>query len=183
MTNRGGPRHDPGFLTVANIISLTRIPLGVSFLAVSDRDWLVLIVVLGAVTDLLDGWIARITGTMSEIGILIDPFCDKLFVLLGVTSFIPGPYLDWAGFLILILRDIFTSGVYLVGRLTGNLVPLRSRLGGKVTTALQVLTLFALIVRPEAVPLLILLVGCASVYAIIDYGMAGTREAEERQPV
>lgn len=173
-----GPRHDPGFLTFANLLSLTRIPLGVAFLAVDEPKWLVAIVVAGAVTDLADGVLARATGTVSEIGMLLDPFCDRIFVLLGLGSFLPGPELHWAAFLILILRDIFTGGVYLVGRLVGTVVPTHSRLGGKVTTALQVLTLFALIVWPDAVPLLVLLVGAASVYAIVDYGMTGIREEQ-----
>ena len=168
-------RHDPGFLTVSNLLSLSRIPLGLSLLALGDPFWMAAVVAAGALTDLLDGLIARLTGTVSHIGVLLDPFCDKLFVLLGLVSFLPGGGLDWAGFLILILRDVFTAGSYLLSMLVGRTVPFRSRLGGKATTALQVGTLFALIFRPELVPLFVLAVGTASVYAVVDYGMAGIR--------
>ena len=164
-----------GFLTPANILSLSRIPLGILFLAVSDQVGLALIVSAGALTDLLDGWIARITGTMSEIGALLDPFCDRIFVLLGLISFIPTGHLDWAGMLVLVLRDLYTGGVYLVQRVAGRLVPFQSRPIGKVTTALQVLALFTLIFRPELINGPIVLVGVASVMAIIDYGMSGLR--------
>ncbi len=167
--------RDAGFLTVSNLLSLSRIPLGISLLALNDPRWMAAVVAVGALTDLLDGLIARLTGTVSEIGVLLDPFCDKLFVLLGLMSFLPGGDLDWAGFLILVLRDVFTAGTYLLGRLVGRRVPFRSRLGGKATTALQVATLFALIFRPELVPACVLLVGAASVYAVADYGMAGIR--------
>lgn len=173
MTERSS--RDAGFLTVSNLLSLSRIPLGISLLALTDPRWMAGVVAVGALTDLLDGLIARLTGTMSEIGVLLDPFCDKLFVLLGLMSFLPGGDLDWAGFLILVLRDVFTAGTYLLGRLMGRRVPFRSRLGGKATTALQVATLFALIFRPEFVPACVLLVGAASVYAVVDYGMAGIR--------
>ena len=171
---------DPGFLTVSNLLTLTRVPLGLAFLATSDPVWLGGIVVLAALTDVADGFIARITGTSSHVGLLLDPFCDKLFVLLALLSFLPGPHLDWAGLLILILRDIFTAGTYLLGRLMGKVIPFRPRLGGKAATALQLLTLLALIFAPAYVPLLLILVGIASVYSIVDYGTHAVRE-EQRQ--
>ncbi|MFQ5747220.1 MAG: CDP-alcohol phosphatidyltransferase family protein [Gemmatimonadota bacterium] len=167
--------EDPGFLTVSNILSLARIPLGVTFLAVHDPMWLAAIVGAGAATDLLDGFIARVTRTTSEIGALLDPFCDRIFVMLGLVSFLPSGFLDWAGLLVLMLRDLFTGGVYLVGRLAGHQVPFHSRPGGKLTTSLQVAALFTLIFWPEYVKLPVLLVGISAVYAIIDYGMAGIR--------
>lgn len=162
-------RHDPGFLTVSNLLSLSRIPLGVIFLLTSDARVLAGVVIAGALTDLLDGFIARVSKTTSEIGILLDPFCDKIFVLLGVVSFLPGGRLDWAGFLILVLRDVFTGGSYLVGRLVGHDMAPRSRMAGKVTTFFQLNTLLALIFWPMYVPLFVLAVGIGSVYAIIDY--------------
>lgn len=174
-------RHDPGFLTVSNLLSLARIPLGVMFLLTNDPKALALIVLAGALTDLLDGMIARLSGTTSEIGILLDPFCDKIFVLLGLVSFLPSGHLDWAGFVILILRDVFTGGSYLVSRLVGRDVHPRSRMGGKVTTFLQLCTLVALIFWPGYVPLLILAVGIASLYAIIDYGMFLIRQDQLSQ--
>lgn len=171
-----GPGRDPGFLTVSNLLSLTRIPLGISLLALDDRGLLLAVITLGAATDLADGVIARWSGTESEIGSLLDPFCDKLFVLLGLISFLPGAHLDWAGFLVLILRDLFTAGSWLLARIVGRRLPFRSRMGGKLTTGLQVGTFFALVLTPRVVPLFVLLVGAASVYAIVDYGMYGVRE-------
>jgi len=162
-------RHDPGFLTVSNLLSLSRIPLGVIFLLTSDARVLAGVVIAGSLTDLLDGFIARISRTTSEVGILLDPFCDKIFVLLGVVSFLPGGRLDWAGFLILVLRDVFTGGSYLVARLVGQEMAPRSRMAGKVTTFFQLNTLHALIFWLMYVPPYVLAVGIGSVYAIIDY--------------
>jgi phosphatidylglycerophosphate synthase len=179
-------RHDPpdqaGFLTVSNILSLARIPLGLAFLAFHDTRSLAAIVAVGAATDLLDGLLARLTGTRTEIGALLDPFCDRVFVFLGLVSFLPGGYLDWAGFVILILRDIFTGGVFVVARLAGEPMPFHSRQGGRITTALQVAALFTLIFAPAYVKVPILLVGAASVYAILDYGTAAIRARSGRGP-
>lgn len=180
MTPRSDP--DPGFLTVSNLLSLTRIPLGLSLLALEDRGLLLAVITAGAATDLADGLLARWSGTESEIGSLLDPFCDKFFVLVGLISFLPGPHLDWAGFLVLVLRDVFTGGSWLLARVVGRRLPFRSRFGGKVTTGLQVGTFFALILVPRLVPLLVLAVGAASVWAIADYGLYGIRHGMGASP-
>jgi len=180
-TGRGHPDHE-GFLTVSNILSLARIPLGLAFLVFNDTKALAAIVAAGAATDLLDGLLARLTGTQTEIGALLDPFCDRVFVFLGLVSFLPGGNLDWAGFVILILRDIFTGGVFVVARLAGEPMPFHSRQGGRITTALQVVALFTLIFAPTYVKVPVLLVGAASVYAILDYGTAAIRTGAAGAP-
>jgi phosphatidylglycerophosphate synthase len=169
--------EDRGFLTVSNLLSLARIPLGVTFLALDDPMAVALILAIGAATDMLDGAIARMTGTQTEVGALLDPFCDRIFVFLALVSFLPGGHVDWAGFVILILRDIFTGGVFIVAKLAGGQVPFHSRMGGRITTMLQVVALATLIFTPEWIMVPIIMVGVASVFAIIDYGMAGIRNA------
>lgn len=175
--------QDHGFLTISNLLSLVRIPLGVTFLALDDPIALAAVVVAGAATDLLDGLIARVTGTQTEVGALLDPFCDRIFVFLALVSFLPSGHVDWAGFVILILRDIFTGGVFIITKLAGEPMPFHSRMGGRITTSLQVIALFTLIFAPAWVMVPIVLVGIASVYAIIDYGMAGIRTAAESYSV
>ena len=177
MNVASGGHEDGGFLTVSNLLSLARIPLGITFLAVDNPLTAAAVLAAGAATDLLDGAIARLTSTQTEVGALLDPFCDRIFVFLALVSFLPSGHVDWAGFVILILRDLFTGGVFIVSKLAGEPVPFHSRMGGRVTTALQVVALFTLIFAPEWAMLPILLVGFASVYAIIDYGMAGIRAA------
>ena len=135
IDSRDATAPDAGFLTPANFLSLARIPLGLAFLAVHDLRWVAAIVAVGAATDLLDGLVARRTDTQSEIGALLDPFCDRVFVFLGLVSFLANGYLDWAGFVILILRDIFTGGVFVVTRLAGKHLPFQSRQGGRIATA------------------------------------------------
>lgn len=177
MTMPFAANDEHSFLTVSNLLSLARIPLGLTILALDDPMLVAAVVAAGAVTDVLDGAIARWTDTQTEVGALLDPFCDRIFVFLALVSFLPTGYVDWAGFVILILRDIFTGGVFIISKLAGGQAPFHSRMGGRITTALQVVALFTLIFAPAWVMLPILAVGFASVYAIIDYGMAGIRTA------
>ncbi|WP_419940704.1 CDP-alcohol phosphatidyltransferase family protein [Candidatus Palauibacter sp.] len=162
--------HDPGFLTLSNLLSLSRIPLGFAFTVVTDPGLMAVLVATAGATDVLDGFIARVSGTRSQIGLLLDPLCDKLFVLLALAGFLASGGLDGASFLILILRDLYTAGSYFLARLVSLIIPFTPRWPGKIATGLQFLTLLALIFDPRYVPALVLLVGVTSVWAIIDYG-------------
>ncbi|TFG65809.1 MAG: CDP-alcohol phosphatidyltransferase family protein, partial [Gemmatimonadales bacterium] len=144
MTTHFAANEEHGFLTISNLLSLARIPLGLTFLALDDPMLVAAVVAAGAVTDLLDGAVARLTGTQTEVGALLDPFCDRIFVFLALVSFLPTGYVDWAGFLILILRDMFTGGVFMISKLAGGQAPFHSRMGGRITTSLQVVALFTL---------------------------------------
>lgn len=162
--------HDPGFLTLSNLLSLSRIPLGLAFIVVSDPGLMAALVATAGATDVLDGFIARVSGTRSQVGLLLDPLCDKLFVLLALSGFLAAGGLEGMSFLILILRDLYTAGCYLLARLVSIIIPFKPRWPGKIATGLQFLTLLALIFDPRYVPALVLLVGVTSVWAIIDYG-------------
>ena len=77
-------------VTVADYLSLVRIPLGGMFLLVADRVGLALGVLAAAgLSDVLDGWVARRqrrdraadASAPPHRGDWLDPLCDKLFVL------------------------------------------------------------------------------------------------------
>jgi len=73
--------------TLPNLLSIFRIalvPLLVYFLTYSDpasSAWAVSIFLLGAVTDYLDGYLARRNQSVSELGKILDPIADKVFVV------------------------------------------------------------------------------------------------------
>lgn len=72
--------------TVPNIITLARICLTpvIALLPFIEGYWpkviAFLIFLVAAVSDAVDGWIARRYGTISELGILLDPIADKLLL-------------------------------------------------------------------------------------------------------
>jgi len=74
-----------GFVAVALAVVLHRLATSGAVAAASPPDdlWMVAFVlfVVGAVTDVLDGWIARRYGEVSVFGRIADPFVDKLLIL------------------------------------------------------------------------------------------------------
>ena len=146
-------------LTLPNILTLSRIfavPLLVGLLwwpqwAAGYAIAFVLYCVVGF-TDYLDGYLARSQGTVSKLGIFLDPIADKIMVaavilMLASTRDIGGVHLI-AG-LIILLREIMVSGLReFLGSLRVS-VPV-SRLA-KWKTTLQLVALGALILA-GAVP-------------------------------
>lgn len=68
----------------SNILSLSRPLLFLPLLALTILwlQWMfvgVIIYIIGAITDLLDGWLARKRGQVTITGKLLDPLADKLF--------------------------------------------------------------------------------------------------------
>lgn len=69
-------KHIPNILTSLRIISVPFIV----YLFIANHIWItILLIILMAVTDLLDGFIARKFNAVSELGAKLDAVCDKVF--------------------------------------------------------------------------------------------------------
>lgn len=113
-------------LTLPNILTLSRIlalPLLAFFLwwpewQLGFAIGFVLYCLIG-ITDFFDGYLARAQGTVSKLGIFLDPIADKIMVatiilVLTAQGYLRGPYVgDFhviAG-LIILMREIAVSGL------------------------------------------------------------------------
>jgi CDP-diacylglycerol--glycerol-3-phosphate 3-phosphatidyltransferase len=157
---------------VPNLISALRLPIAAAFFAVDGLVWRGVLLFVGALTDALDGWLARRLEVESETGALLDPLFDKLFVTVALAAFLPGPYLGWREFVILISRDLYVGFAFLVAKVRRIDIPAQPRPAGKLVTFLQIVTLFVLLLVPERVGVFLVVVGVASVIAILDYSVA-----------
>ncbi len=128
---------------LANALSLSRIPLGIAFWL--TRGWTsVAIVAIAALTDALDGNVARFVARrrdipLSPIGGWLDPLCDKLFVLIVLADIARAHPLD---VLLLGTREILLVPLLLGYLARGHrLAELSAAPIGKVTTVAQLVAI------------------------------------------
>ena len=97
------------------------------------------IFVFASITDFLDGYLARRWNCTGHIGAMLDPIADKLLVALMLLYLLHGFGLPLLPVALILLREIYISGLreFLSGR--GLNLPVSS--GGKWKTALQLLSI------------------------------------------
>ena len=90
-----------------------------------------------AMTDWLDGWLARRMGQISDFGKFMDALTDKIFTLGLFVSLLALLELRWALFPVLLIlsREFLVTGMRLVAAAKG--VVLSAERGGKIKTLLQ----------------------------------------------
>lgn len=150
----------PDFFTLPNMMSLLRLILVIPFVLVMTSGiehakwWGVVIILVGAATDKLDGDLARWLHCESEWGRILDPLADKVAVAaIALVLLWLGAIPVWF-VVILLARDllILAGGVF-IRRKTGAVLP--SNPAGKWAVGLISLTLFLALIDHTmiAVPL------------------------------
>ncbi|HVE91241.1 MAG TPA: CDP-alcohol phosphatidyltransferase family protein [Actinomycetota bacterium] len=133
---RQADRPRERLLTLPNLLSFGRIaatPL-LAWLILTRRNLpaTVLVAVMG-ISDFLDGYIARATGTVSDVGVVIDPVSDRIAVITSlVTLMVVGSLPLWLGLPVL-AREGVVSAAFLVLARRGFGKP-KVRLVGKTAT-------------------------------------------------
>lgn len=167
-------RRSTRLWNVPNVISLSRMALAVAFVLINDTRTRVVLVVAAALTDFLDGLVARLADQRSVIGALLDPIADRLFVLAAISAYLLNGLLGTGQYFIFISRDIATAIGFLVARIIPWLRPVRfrARLLGKAVTVLQLATLITVLLEPTATYGLIIAIAVLSAMSIFDYTLA-----------
>lgn len=154
--------------TLANFISLTRLlllPFVVICLLENEQtyDWIALVLLLIAGgTDYLDGVVARRRNEISQLGKIIDPVADKLFIgALGLILVFLRGLPAWFVALFL-FRDFLILTVSYLLFLNRDIVMASNQLG-KITTFVLLATLVAYTIRLEEIGLPLVYLGAALV--------------------
>src|SRR5262245_37388466 len=127
--------------TLANIISLSRVALAVAFALSHSPTRQVLLIVAAALTDFLDGFVARHFNQRSRLGEILDPTTDKMFVATAIGTMLVRGRLSIASALLLLIRDVYNALAFIVIRVQHMPIRLKARMSGKVVTVLQMTTL------------------------------------------
>ena len=134
-----------------NILSTIRIILTPIFLLLYVQDevvWRALsvgIFAVAVVTDFFDGYIARTYDAETSYGVFLDPLADKFLTFAG---FICLPFIDatqfpWWAVGVIVLRDIFVTGMRFVADWRN--ISMQTRYMAKVKTMSQMLFLYTVL--------------------------------------
>lgn len=146
--SRSSLRRDA--LNLPNLLTMLRIAIIPVVLWLIDRggpkDCIIaaLVYAAAALTDLLDGYLARRMNIESVLGKFLDPLADKLLVMAALIWMVPmGRIAEWA-VILLLAREISITGLRSIASSEGLIMA--SIRGGKLKTALQMVGILCLII-------------------------------------
>jgi len=152
-------------------LTALRLPLALAFLLFDGTAVRLAIVVVAAATDFVDGiWARRIGG--SRLGAVLDPVCDKAFIVSAFAVVFRSGALTPLELLGVLSRDVLAILAFLGTWALRRPTTLPARAGGKAVTVGQLLTLIAFLAGSDLVRPLAWATAAISVYAIADYGRA-----------
>lgn len=138
-------------LNLPNFITLTRIlliPVFVVLFATPTPDRSLsaaLVFIIAAVTDFLDGYLARRNGQVTTVGKLLDPIADKLLVLSALILLVNIDRVSALVAILIIAREVAVTGVRAIAAGEGMVIAAETT--GKYKMALQVVAIVLLILE------------------------------------
>jgi CDP-diacylglycerol--glycerol-3-phosphate 3-phosphatidyltransferase len=161
-------------LTLSNTISFTRILIAFPVIYlhyVNDLQvdtTIIILIVYGVISDYLDGFIARKTNTISEVGKMADPVADKLSALV---LFIYTVWIGWIPLwflLFAIVRDsMIMLGSYYIKRKYDKVA--MAIMSGKISVNVLALYWISVFFFPEAQHVQQFLMACSVTLMVISW--------------
>jgi CDP-diacylglycerol--glycerol-3-phosphate 3-phosphatidyltransferase len=136
-------------INLPNLLTMGRVAIIPLVIVLLDRGkpsdclWAAIVYSLAALTDLLDGYLARRLHVVSVLGKFLDPLADKLLVMAALVWMVPmGRIPEWA-VVLLLAREISVTALRSIASSEG--VVIAAGVGGKRKTALQMVGILCLI--------------------------------------
>jgi CDP-diacylglycerol--glycerol-3-phosphate 3-phosphatidyltransferase len=136
-------------LNLPNLLTMARIAAIPFFVWLLDSPtpirgfWACIVFTAAAITDVLDGYLARKLGVVSVLGKFLDPLADKLIVMAALVWMVPmGRISAWV-VVVLLAREISVTGLRSVAASEGVVISAGDE--GKTKTALQMIGIVALV--------------------------------------
>jgi CDP-diacylglycerol---glycerol-3-phosphate 3-phosphatidyltransferase len=163
-------------LNLPNLITLVRIlliPVFVMlfFTPTPDRSMSAAVIfVVAAITDLLDGYIARRNGQVTKLGKLLDPIADKLLVLSALILLVNIDRVSALIAILVIAREVAVSGIRAIAAGEGFII--QAETTGKYKMTLQVVAITLLILEGTGLSELgnLHLAGIVTLYLSLAFG-------------
>jgi cardiolipin synthase len=134
--------------TVPNQITLLRLgflPFFLILISYEQYRWALLVLVAAGLSDAADGLLARKLNQRSPLGAYLDPIADKLLLSSSFIILAFKQKLAWWLTIIVLSRDVLILMVAVVILLISGYRPFPPSFYGKLTTALQILLVFMVV--------------------------------------
>jgi len=135
----------PNLLTMGRIVA---IPLVLWLMSRGSREgnfWAMMTYSLAAITDFVDGYLARRMGLTSLLGKFLDPLADKLIVLATLMLMVQQGHVPAWAVIIIAARELSVTALRTIAM--GEGVVIAASRGGKDKTAVQMVAVLALILH------------------------------------
>lgn len=136
-------------VNLPNLLTMGRIAAIPFFVWLLDKPtpvrgfWACIVFTAAAITDVLDGYLARKLGVVSVLGKFLNPLADKLIVMAALVWLVPmGRIPAWV-VVLLLAREISVTGLRSVAASEGVVISAGHE--GKTKTALQMIGIVALV--------------------------------------
>lgn len=136
-------------LNLPNLLTIGRVVIIPVVLGLMDRGTpkdcalAAIVYAAAAITDLLDGYLARRMNVVSVLGKFLDPLADKLLVMASLVYMVPmGRIPEWA-VVLLLAREISITALRSIASSEGVVIAAGEE--GKAKTALQMVGILCLI--------------------------------------
>ena len=137
----------PNGLTIVRVLAIPVILL-LLFYPGKTYQWVTAIVfLLVAVTDTIDGYLARRRGMVTTLGKFLDPLADKLLIVTALIALIPARGIPFWMVIVIVGREIAVTGLRGIA-VSQGIVIAASNLG-KHKTVFETIDIFFLILNGE----------------------------------
>jgi CDP-diacylglycerol--glycerol-3-phosphate 3-phosphatidyltransferase len=172
-------------MNLANKITILRIilvPIFLFFIAIKIKYGLYIataVFIIAALTDTLDGYIARSRNQITKFGKFLDPLADKLIVTAALISLVELKKLSTWVVMIIVAREFAITGLRAVAASEG--VVIAASKWGKAKTVTQIVAIVAALMELPYNEILIALAVAITIISGVDYiyknrKMLNTRE-------
>jgi len=145
MEMRGGLLNLPNILTLARVAAVPVLVVLLLFEGRAVGFWAAIVFSLAAITDWLDGYLARRWDVVTVLGKFLDPLADKLIVMAALIMLIPvGHVPAWAVFVIL-AREMIVTGLRSIASSEGIVIAASDL--GKNKTIFQMVAIIGLLLH------------------------------------
>src|SRR5687768_12506197 len=142
------PLNVPNLLTLFRILLVPVLVVALLDAAPSSSVIAAVVFAAAAITDGLDGYIARAQRSVTTFGKVMDPIADKLLIAAALISLVSLDRVDAWVAMVIIAREFAVSGLRVAAGQQGIVIP--ASLLGKAKTILQVAMVMALIAADDS---------------------------------